>query len=77
MPALRRRSIGGVVLWLAGIGPAVAWGASAIADMEHADVTGGRGDIFHGVGWLVAAVAAVAAATASIVLAARPRGVRA
>ena len=74
MGAVRRWSLGGVALWLAGIALLVAWGAALFADMDRADATGGSGSILHGIGWLVAAVAA---ATASIVLAARPRTVSA
>ena len=70
MAALRRWSLGGVALWLAGIGLGVA----SLADMDRADATGGSGSIVHGIGWLVAAVAVAAAC---IVLAARPRGVQA
>jgi hypothetical protein len=41
--------------------------------MDRADATGESGNILSGIGWLLAALAA---ATASVVLAARPRGVR-
>ena len=68
MGALHRWSLSGVALWLAGIALVIAWGAALLADMDRADATGGSGSIFHGIGWLVAAVAA---AGACVVLAAR------
>ena len=74
MGALRRWSLSGVALWLAGIALVIAWGVAVLADMDRADATGGRGSIFHGIGWLVAAVAA---AGGCVLPAARPRGVRA
>ena len=74
MAVRRRWSIGGVVLWAAGIALVVAWGAASIAEMDRVDATGEGGSIVSEIGWLLAAAAA---ATASVVLAVRPRGARA
>jgi hypothetical protein len=74
MAARSRWSVAGVALWLAAAALAVGWGVASIVEMDRVDATGGTGNAFSEVGWLVCAVAA---ATASIVLAARSRGVRA
>ena len=73
MGVRRRWSLLGAALWLAGVALAVAWVAAWLADMDRADATGESGNILSGIGWLLAALGA---ATASVVLAARPRGVR-
>ena len=73
MGVRRRRSLAGVALWLVGVALAVGWGVAWNAGMDRADATGESGSLVGELGWLVAAVAA---ATASIVLAVRPRGIR-
>ncbi len=74
MSVPRRWSLLGAGLWLTGVALAVAWIAALLVDMDRADATGQSGSILSGIGWLLAALAV---ATASIVLAARRRGVRA
>ena len=73
MAGSRRWSRSGVALWLVGVALAVGWGVAWNAGMDRADATGDSGSLVGELGWLVAAVAA---ATASIVLAVRPRGIR-
>jgi len=74
MGVRRRWSLAGVALWLVGVALAIGWVLAWSAGMDRADATGESGSLFGELGWLVAAVAV---ATASIVLATRPGGVRA
>lgn len=69
-----RWSLPGVALWLSGVALAMGWVVASFVEMDRVDASGESGSIFSEVGWLVAAVAA---ATGSVVLAARRRGVRA
>jgi hypothetical protein len=73
MGVRHRWSAAGVALWLVVVALAVGWGAAWNAGMDRADATGESGSPSSDLGWLVGAVAA---ATASIVLAARPRTLR-
>ena len=60
--AICRRRV--VPLYLVALGLLVAWLAAWNANFDWADRTGGQGNIFAGVGWLLGAVAAAVGATA-------------
>lgn len=68
MGAERRWSVAGVALWLVAAALAVGWVVATIVEMDRVDAAGTAGNAFSEVGWLLGAAAA---ATASIVLAAR------
>ena len=68
MGAERRWSVAGVALWLVAAALAARWVVATIVEMDRVDAAGSGGNASSEVGWLLGAVAA---ATASIVLAAR------
>jgi hypothetical protein len=52
----RRRVLPAVLLYVVAVGSLFAWIVAWNADFDRADSTGGAGNAFAGVGWLVAAL---------------------
>lgn len=69
MAAGHRWPVSSLALWLAGSLLSVGWLVASVVEMDRVDATGGTGNAFSTVAWLVAAVAAAGAAIWS----ARPR----
>ncbi|GAB4080947.1 hypothetical protein GCM10028783_18950 [Modestobacter muralis] len=62
------RSLAAVGLWLVAVALVVGWVRALLVDMDRVDATGDQGSWLAGVEWLLAAVVA---ATASVVVARR------
>jgi len=60
MASQRRWTIGGVAMWLAGLGFLALWMVALWRDMDGVDATGESGSILAGFGWVIAACAAAA-----------------
>jgi hypothetical protein len=60
MASRRRWTIGGVAMWLAGLGFLALWMVALWRDMDGVDATGESGSILAGFGWVIAACATAA-----------------